>query len=279
MVATVPAVRVVNACKTWGAAAPALQGVSFEVQAGERVALLGASGSGKSTLLRALCALEVLDGASSFIEIGGRVLQRDGKVAPDVRALRRRVGIVFQQFNLVGRLPVLDNVLTGLAAELPLWRSISGRWPMQHRARALDALAAVDLAEHAFRRAGTLSGGQQQRAAIARTLVQGASLLLADEPVASLDPASTQRVMELLIELNRTQGMTLLVSLHDVDLARRYCTRVLALRAGRVVFDGAASALTPRLLHTLYGSSAAEVLGAPDTLPGVWPDSVLQAAA
>ena len=254
------AVRLSQASKTFAGGRRALDRVSFNVQAGERVALLGASGSGKSTLLRCLCGLEVLDRGPGAIEVFGRQLQADGRIAPDIREQRRQVGIIFQQFNLVGRLPVLTNVLTGLAAELPLWRSALARFSIPERARALDALAAIGLDEQAFQRASTLSGGQQQRAAIARTLVQGARLLLADEPVASLDPESTRRVMEQLTALNRDQGMTLIVSLHHVSVARRYCERVIALRDGSLVFDGPVSALTPTFLRELYGTAVEELL-------------------
>lgn len=238
----------------------ALRDATLQIRRGERVALLGASGSGKSTLLRCLCGLETADAAAGHVEVFGRVLQSNGRLSADVRRLRRDIGVIFQQFNLVGRLPVLSNVLTGLAAEVPLWRSVFGRFSMEERARALDALAAIGLAPQAFQRASTLSGGQQQRAAIARVLVQGARLLLADEPVASLDPESTRRVMDQLTTLNREVGMTLVVSLHHVHLARRYCDRVVALRHGQLVFDGATAALTPDFLQHLYGTAADELL-------------------
>jgi phosphonate transport system ATP-binding protein len=254
------AVRVAQADKTFPGGRQALRGVSFEVRPGERVALLGASGSGKSTLLRTLCGLETLDAAEgSRIEVLGRSLQAQGRLAADIRAQRRAIGIIFQQFNLVGRLPVLTNVLTGLAPELPLWRAVLGRFNAAEQARALDALESMGLGEQAFQRASTLSGGQQQRAAIARALVQGARVLLADEPVASLDPESTRRVMELLLQLNREQGLTLLVSLHHVGLARRYCERVVALRDGVLVFDGPTAQLTPAFLRELYGTAVEEL--------------------
>lgn len=264
-----PAVRVVRAGKTFAGARRALRDLSFDVRAGERVALLGASGSGKSTLLRCLCGLETVD-AGGRVEIGGRLLQADGRLAGDVRALRRQIGVIFQQFNLVGRLGVLPNVLTGLSGEVPLWRALVGRFSLEERARALDALAAVGLTEQAFQRASTLSGGQQQRAAIARALVQGARLLLADEPVASLDPESTRRVMDLLATLNRERGMTLLVSLHHVALAQRYCERVVALRDGVLVYDGPSAALSSEFLRGLYGAGAEELL-APIDSPGPAP--------
>jgi phosphonate transport system ATP-binding protein len=255
-----PAVRVTRASKTFNGTRRALREVTIEVREGERVALLGASGSGKSTLLRALCGLETLDAGEGRVEVFGRPLQSHGRIAAQIRTLRRQVGIIFQQFNLVGRLPVLTNVLTGLAAELPLWRATLGRFTPHEQARALDALDAMGLGEQAFQRASTLSGGQQQRAAIARTLVQGARLLLADEPVASLDPESTRRVMELLTALNREHGLTLVVSLHHVGLAQRYCERVVALREGELVFDGPVSALTPAFLRELYGTAVDELL-------------------
>jgi phosphonate transport system ATP-binding protein len=251
--------RVEHASKTFSSGRRALRDVSFDVRPGERIALLGASGSGKSTLLRAICGLETLDADDGRVEILGAVLQQSGRLSPDVRSLRRNTGIIFQQFNLVGRLPVLQNVLTGLAAEMPVWRALIGRFSFEQQARALDALEAIGLGEQAFQRASTLSGGQQQRAAIARALVQGASVLLADEPVASLDPESTRRVMELLTALNQERGLTLLISLHHVELARKYCQRVIALRDGHLVFDGSTSALTPDFLRELYGTSIEEL--------------------
>lgn len=254
-----PLLRVQAASKSFGSHT-ALRQVSFDVRAGERVALLGASGSGKSTLLRALCGLETLDADTGRVELLGRTLQQGGRLAPDIRQQRRQVGVIFQQFNLVGRLPVMSNVLTGLAGDVPLWRSLTGRFTLQEQGRALEALESIGLGAQAFQRASTLSGGQQQRAAIARVLVQGAQVLLADEPVASLDPESTRRVMELLMALNREQGMTLLVSLHHVGLARRYCERVVALRQGELVFDGPVSALSPAFLQSLYGTAADELV-------------------
>ena len=253
------AVSVSGANKTFNGSCRALRDVTFTVRLGERVALLGASGSGKSTLLRALCGLETLDRQAGDVKVLGRALQSRGELAADIRAQRRQIAIIFQQFNLVGRLPLLTNVLTGLSAELSLWRVLLNRYTPQEQARALDALDAMGMGEQAFQRASTLSGGQQQRAAIARALLQGAKLLLADEPVASLDPESTRRVMDLLLSLNRARGMTLIVSLHHVSLARRYCERVVALRDGVLVYDGPSAALTPSFLRELYGTAADEL--------------------
>jgi phosphonate transport system ATP-binding protein len=253
------AIVVEQVSKSFGDRA-ALRSIGLRIRSGERVALLGASGSGKSTLIRLLCGLERMDAGSGRIEVLGRPLQDGHGLTPNPRLIRQDVGVIFQQFNLVGRLPVLTNVLTGLSARTPLWRLLSGQFRIEDKARALDALRTLGLEEQAFQRASTLSGGQQQRAAIARVLLQRARVVLADEPVASLDPESTLRVMDHLAELNVRQGMTLVVSLHHVELARRYCERVVALRDGSIIFDGPTSALDADLLERLYGAGARELL-------------------
>ncbi len=254
------AIRVANASKSFHRRAKALDNVSATIREGECVGLLGASGSGKSTLLRSLCGLERLDGANSSVELFGQVLQSGGTLSPDIRALRLQTGIIFQQFNLVGRMNVLSNVMTGLLPRVPLWRALVGRFSMEEQMQALQALDSVGLADYAFQRASTLSGGQQQRAAVARALLQGARILLADEPVSSLDPETARRVMDLLHHLNRSQGMTLVVSLHNVAMARRYCDRIIALRAGELVFDGPPMELNDSKLRHLYGASTDELL-------------------
>lgn len=239
----------------------ALRDVSISVRRGEMVALLGASGSGKSTLLRHLSGLHRADaGSDSRVEVLGRVVQQGGALARDLRATRSRVAAIFQQFNLVDRMPVTFNVLAGALHRLPMWRGLLRRFPQAELQRAYDALARVGIERCAWQRASTLSGGQQQRAAISRALVQGAELILADEPIASLDPAASRRVMELLAEVNRDLGVTVLVSLHQVDYAFAFCPRTIALRAGEVVYDGPTRALTTARLHDLYGSQTDELL-------------------
>lgn len=261
-------VRVRGLSKTYGSSV-ALKDLSLDIARGECVALLGASGSGKSTLLRCLCGLETGDASTETVEVAGQRIQGGGRLAPDIRRQRRGIGVIFQQFNLVGRLSVLTNVLMGHAGDVPLWRALTGRFTLEQRARALDALKSIGLAPQAFQRASTLSGGQQQRAAIARVLVQGARVLLADEPVASLDPESTRRVMDQLAALNRDAGLTLVISLHHVGLARQYCQRVIALRDGALVYDGPTSRLTPAFLRQLYGASVDDLADdrGPDTIP------------
>lgn len=255
-----PAIRITDAVKSFNRKTRALDGVSVVIQSGECIGLLGASGSGKSTLLRSICGLERLDGGTSRVELFGETLQSNGRLAADIRTMRRNTGIIFQQFNLVGRMNVLSNVLTGLLPRVPLWRSLSGNFTRDERLQALQALDSVGLADYALQRASTLSGGQQQRAAVARALVQGARILLADEPVSALDPESARRVMDLLRHLNRSKGMTMVVSLHNVALARKYCDRIIALRDGRLVFDGPPMELDDARLRSLYGASTEELL-------------------
>jgi len=268
------AIEVRNLSKSFRTDARALDDVSLQVAPGEMVALLGASGSGKSTLLRHVAGFIGGDAGSGDVRVFGNVVQQGGRIARNVRELRAGIGFVFQQFNLVGRLPVITNVLTGLLPNIPLWRSLIGYFRHEETDLGLEALAQVGIDDYAFQRASTLSGGQQQRAAIARTLVQNARVLLADEPIASLDPESARRVMELLAQINRKRQVTVVVSLHQVDIAMRFCPRVVALRRGKVVYDGPSAALTPAMLRELYGTDAAELLDGttlPDTLAPATP--------
>jgi phosphonate transport system ATP-binding protein len=256
------AVEVRGLSKTFNGGRSALDNVSLRIAPGEMVALIGASGSGKSTLLRHLAGLVVGDRNPNVCQVvvGGHDVQAEGRLSADVRRIRGNVGFVFQQFNLVNRLSVITNVLIGTLSRLPLWRTLTFRFPEEERRLAIAALQRVGIADWAFQRAANLSGGQQQRAAIARAMVQRAELVLADEPIASLDPEAARRVMESLAELNRADGVTVLVSLHQVQFAMRYCPRTVALRDGKVVFDGPSAALTPEKLGELYGAEAEELL-------------------
>lgn len=245
----------------------ALQDIQLNIGEGEMVALIGASGSGKSTLLRMIAGLLPADEeAGSLIEVNGHCVQSGGRISSDIRTIRSQVGFVFQQFNLVDRLPVLVNVLVGRLHCMPLWRGVMRWFNAQERVLGLEALQRVGILDCHAQRASTLSGGQQQRAAIARTLVQGAKLVLADEPIASLDPESSRNVMEILTRIQREDGRTVVVSLHQVDMAIRYCPRVIALNQGRVVFDGPSAQLTPALLRELYGMQADEFLSGSELL-------------
>jgi len=179
-----------------------------------------------------------------------------------LRQWRARSAMIFQQFNLVGRLDVLTNVLMGRLAQIPSWRSLAQVWPEQDRALALSALEQFDIAQLAAQRADQLSGGQQQRVAIARALVQEPDIILADEPIASLDPRNTKIVMDALLRINKHFGITVLCNLHSLDLARTYCDRLIGMAAGRVVFDGAPAALTDHIARELYDLEANDVMGA-----------------
>ena len=239
----------------------ALDDLTLDIEAGEMVALIGASGSGKSTLLRHVAGLIVADrGSGASVQFGGRAVQSDGRLSIDARELRSNIGFVFQQFNLVGRLPVITNVLAGMLHRVPMWRSVLRRFSPAQIRLGMEALERVGIAEQAWQRASTLSGGQQQRAAIARTLVQRAKAILADEPIASLDPESSRRVMEILAKINREDGRTVVVSLHQVEIALKYCQRTVALHHGRVVYDGASAQLTPAGLREIYGTHVDELV-------------------
>jgi phosphonate transport system ATP-binding protein len=243
-----------------------LDDVSLTIRRGEMVAHIGASGSGKSTLIRTLAALTPIDRGpkdgdpenAGRIAVMGHPIQDRGRINCG-RDLRVRIGVIFQQFNLVPRLSLLTNVCLGLLGRLPVLRGTFGRFTATEKLSAMQALARVGIEQHALKRASELSGGQQQRAAIARTLVQGAELLIADEPIASLDPASARRVMDLLADMNRRDGITIFISLHQVEYAVKYCPRVIALRAGKIVYDGPSSALTPSFLGQIYGAESEEL--------------------
>ncbi len=254
--------------KVFGRKKRALNNVSLKIKSGEMVALIGASGSGKSTLIRHIAGLEHGDqDGQGRIVIAGDVMQENGRMAPGAVKLRRNVGVIFQQFNLVNRLPVLTNVLVGFLGSIPRLRGSLGLFSREEKLTAMGALDRVGIADTALQRASTLSGGQQQRAAIARGLVQGAKVLMADEPIASLDPVSARRVMEILGAINRSDGITVVVSLHQVEYARRYCPRTIALRDGEIAFDGPSVELTHAALKNLYGDASEELI-LPDALPG-----------
>ena len=247
-----PLITLRTISKTYGDA-KAVDGISLTVREGEMVALIGASGSGKSTLLRAISGLIPIDADDGRIEAFGEVAQSNGRLGRAIATVRGRIGFIFQQFNLVGRLTLSTNVLLGSLGRVGFWRGLFGRWPAEARAAARAALERVGVGDYAARRASTLSGGQQQRGAIARALLQGARVILADEPVASLDPVSARRVMDILKDLNAADGITVLVTLHQVDYALRYCHRAVALKGGRVVYDGTTTGLDTATLTDIYG--------------------------
>lgn len=276
-----PAISVNRLSKSFCRDKKALNDVSLSIADGEMVALIGASGSGKSTLLRHIDGLVQGNKGSSdhrlcCIDVLGRRVQSCGKIRRDVRRTRADIGFIFQQFNLVGRLSVLTNVCMGFLGRIPAWRGAGALFTRDEKLQAMEALARVGIADLAGQRASTLSGGQQQRAAIARTLVQRAKIILADEPIASLDPASSTRVMETLSEINRLDGITVVVSLHQVDYATKYCPRTIAMRNGEIAFDGLSDKLSHDFLVKLYGSDSEELILGHKLHPKPLPDHALQ---
>ncbi|MBB5842544.1 phosphonate transport system ATP-binding protein [Conyzicola lurida] len=230
----------------------ALQGVSLTIEQGEIVVLLGLSGSGKSTLLRHFDGLETPTSGSVEV-LGEDVSALRGK---PLRQLRSRVGFIFQQFELVGSLSVLENVLTGALARLTGPRLGLPTYPAALRSTAFDLLEEVGLGAQAFQRADTLSGGQQQRVAIARALMQDPEILLADEPVASLDPESSEQVMNLIREIGMKRNLTVICSLHQVELALSWADRIVGLRHGQVVLDTPSAGLSKQQVMEVYGRVA-----------------------
>ena len=234
----------------------AVDRISLRIERGSFVGVIGRSGAGKSTLLRMLNRLAEPSGGRILYD-GLDVTALKGR---DLRRWRARCAMVFQQFNLVGRLDVLTNVLMGRLAQVPSHRSLLKLWSPRDRALALAALESFDMGQFAGHRADQLSGGQQQRVAIARAMVQEPDIILADEPVASLDPRNTKLVMDSLADANKRYGITVLCNLHSLDLARAYCDRLVGLADGRVVFDGRAFDLTEDVARQLYGLEAGEVI-------------------
>ncbi len=244
-----PAIEFAAAGVTYPNGTVALQDVSLCIQPGEFVVVVGSSGAGKSTLLRSVNGLTALTQGSIRVQ-GVPVPQRPGRA---LRQLRAGIGMIFQDFRLSRRLTVMSNVLVGRLAHVPGWRTLLNLWPQADRELAFQALERVDLVEKAWTRAGELSGGQQQRVGIARALAQQPAILLADEPVASLDPVTSRQVMEDLVRINRELGITTLVNLHDLELAQRHGQRILGLRDGRLVFDGPAATISKADFTRIYG--------------------------
>jgi phosphonate transport system ATP-binding protein len=233
----------------------ALDDVSFTVPDGQFLVIIGLSGSGKSTLLR--CINRLIEPTAGQVLWNGV----DVTAAPpaELRQIRSEIGMIFQQFNLVKRSSVMRNVLSGRLGRTGTLASVLGRWSAADRADARANLELVGIADKAANRASELSGGQQQRVAIARALMQNPRLILADEPVASLDPATSHGVLQYLELLNRERGVTVLCSLHFLSLARRYGSRIIALKAGRLMFDGDPSAIDEARFREIYGEEAVEV--------------------
>jgi phosphonate transport system ATP-binding protein len=247
--------KVEHLIKTYPNGTQALQDVSFEVQDGEFLAVIGLSGSGKSTLLR--CINRLIDPTSGRILWNG--MDVTAASGAELRNIRRQIGMVFQQFNLVKRSSVLTNVLSGRLGYVSPAKSLFNYFSSADKQRALSNLELMGLRDKAYIRADSLSGGQQQRVGIARALMQEPKLVLADEPVASLDPVLAHSILKYLELMNRERGITVLCSLHFLDLVHRYATRAIALKDGQVVFEGLPKAIDDAQFKAIYGQEAERV--------------------
>lgn len=233
-----------------------LQDVTLTVQDGEFVAVIGRSGAGKSTLIRSINKMHTITGGSLKVD-GIEVSTLQGA---QLRALRRRIGMIFQSFNLVTRTTVIGNVLTSFVPDLPLWRSALGIFPRSCKIKALEALDKVGILEKAYVRVDQLSGGQQQRVALARTLAQNPTLILADEPVAALDPVTARQVMDDFARINAEMGITVIINIHHVELALSYAQRVIGIKDGAIVYDGPASLVDEAVLDRIYAGAVHEAV-------------------
>ncbi|MDD3068071.1 MAG: phosphonate ABC transporter ATP-binding protein [Acholeplasmataceae bacterium] len=248
-----------NVGKTYPNGVQALKGVNLEIGDGEFVAIIGLSGAGKSTLLRSINKMHAITEGKLFID-DIEISSIKGK---DLRMLRRSIGMIFQSFNLVKRMSVFNNVLTGRVAYHPTFKTLFGLFPKEDKILALESLETMGILEKAFSRADQLSGGQMQRVALARALAQKPKIILADEPVASLDPITTVQVMDDFARINRDFKITIIANMHHVDLALKYATRIIGIKNGEVVYDGPSTDINDEMLVQIYGRSLKhdEVLG------------------
>lgn len=241
--------RIENLVKEYVAGKPILKNISFEVHGTSSVAIIGPSGTGKSTLIR--CVNKLIPPTSGNVYVSGEnITKLHGR---ELRKARRKIGMVFQEFNLVERLSVMENVLSGRLGYVAPWRAWLRKYPQEEIERAFDLLDAIGLTEFATQRADSLSGGQRQRVGIARAIIQEPHVLLADEPTSSLDPKTSVEIMELLVALSEAHGIPLIINIHDVDLAKRFTTRVIGLSKGSIVFDGPPAELSRENLKEIYG--------------------------
>ena len=241
-----------NVYKTYPNGFTALKNGNLNIEQGEFVAIIGLSGAGKSTILRCINRMhDIQQGTLTVDDVDVESLS--GKA---LRRFRRKVGMIFQSFNLVSRSTVIKNVLTADVPDMPFWRVLFGIFTKEQKMRALESLDKVGILDKAYTRCDQLSGGQQQRVALARNLNQNPSIILADEPVASLDPVTARQVMSDFVRINKEYKITILLNIHHVDLALNYCDRVIGVRAGEIVFDGPASSITQEQLDEVYNGTA-----------------------
>lgn len=248
-------IKFTNVDKVYPGGFKALKDVNLEIKDGEFVAIIGRSGAGKSTLIRTINKMHDITGGS--LTVGDiNVSSLKGK---ELRKFRRNVGMIFQSFNLVDRMSVINNVLTAFVPELSPIRSIFGIYPKEYKIKALESLEKVDILDKAYVRADNLSGGQQQRVALARTLAYNPNIILADEPVASLDPINARSVMSYFKRINEEMKITILLNIHHVDLALEYATSVIGIKDGQIIYHGPSEDVNDKILTQIYGDSIDEI--------------------
>lgn len=237
-----------NVSKRYPNGFEALKNINLKIEQGEFVAVIGLSGAGKSTLIRTINRMHDITEGTLTVD-GTNVMELQGK---QLRTFRRKIGMIFQSFNLITRTTVIKNVLTAFVPELPWWRALLGIFTKEEKIAALESLDKMGILDKAFVRADQLSGGQQQRVALARTLAQNPQIILADEPVASLDPITTRQVMDDFLRINQDMNITVIINIHHVELALQYATRVVGIREGKIVYDGPASQVDQDILDSIY---------------------------
>lgn len=240
--------------KTYPNGTDALKNINLKIEQGEFVAVIGLSGAGKSTLIRCINRMHDITSGRLYVNHVD-VSKLKGK---QIRRFRRRIGMIFQSFNLVTRMSVINNVLVTFVPDLPMWRKLAGVFTKEHKLKALEALDKVGILDKAYMRVDQLSGGQQQRVALARTLAQNPDILLADEPIASLDPVTSKLVMDDFKTINQTMKISVIMNIHHVEIALEYADRIIGVREGEIVFDGAADQVTKEILDDIYGNQANE---------------------
>ena len=246
-----------NVSKTYPNGVKGLKNINLEIEQGEFVSIIGLSGAGKSTLIRTINRM--LDISEGKLTVDGIDVTKKLKGKSLRKFRRNKVGMIFQSFNLVTRTTVIKNVLTSIVPDIPFFRSLFGIYTKQEKLHALEALDKVGIVDKAFIRADQLSGGQQQRVALARTLAQNPEIILADEPVAALDPVTAKRVMEDFKRINKDMNISILLNIHHVELALEYADRILGIRDGEIVYDGPSSEVTPEVLDLIYKGKAEEL--------------------
>ena len=243
-----------NVYKTYPNGFTALKNINLQIEQGEFVAIIGLSGAGKSTILR--CINRMHDISKGELTVDGVTV--DSLRGKELRRYRRKVGMIFQSFNLVSRSTAIKNVLTADVPDMPFFRVLLGIFTKKQKMRALESLDKVGILDKAYTRCDQLSGGQQQRVALARTLNQNPKIILADEPVASLDPITAKQVMQDFVRINKDMGITILLNIHHVELALEYADRIIGIRAGKIVYDGPSANVDKDVLAAIYGEDETE---------------------